>query len=602
MSTIPERIRALREQLAAHGLTHYVVPSADEHINEYLPAWRRRREWASGFTGSAGDLVVGTTDDETRLFTDGRYHLQAERELEGTGVGLEKVGAKDATTMTRWLEARAKDRGEAVVVGVDPAVFPIGAAEALEKAVSARGGAWKPVAPNLVDAVWTDRPTPPTSPLIECPIEWTGATVDEKVAKLRAALAAADADAIAVVRLDQIAWLLNLRSTDDIPFNPVFESYLFVDGGAVRLFAHDPAARLPASFADRVAGFSAHPYEEFSSYLADRAEGRVLVDPALTTAGVLATLDANERVTVVRADSPIEAAKAEKNDVELACMRRANLAASVAKTKALAWLDHQLEEGEVVTEASFRDAIERRYADIDGFRGLSFQTISSTGAHGAIIHYSDADETPLCDGDLFLIDSGIQVDGGTTDDTRTVIVGAPTEEQRRRYTLVLKAHVRAANQSFPTGTTGVALDAITRSALWADRLDYGHGTGHGVGAFLNVHEGPVSIGSRAGAPAAALPLKPGMITSIEPGYYEAAFGGIRIENLYVVEEAGEHDGRSWLRFVPLTYVPMDSRLIDESLLDAAELAWLACYHSECRDALAPFLTDKELATVDGWLT
>lgn len=599
MKTIPERLSALRGQLAAHELTHYVVPSADEHINEYLPAWRQRREWASGFTGSAGELIVGATDAETRLFTDGRYHLQAERQLAGSGVGLERVGAKDAKTLSKWLEDRGRELGKDFVVGHDPAVLPIGMAEALEKSVTARGGTWKAVEGNLVDRVRTDAPAPPTTALIECPVEWTGATVDDKVKALRAALGEAEADAIAVVRLDQIAWLLNLRSTDDIPYNPVFESYLYVDSDGVHLFLHRPDARLPAGYADRVSGLRVHEYDRFVPFLAALSGAKVLVDPALTTAGVLASLESNGAVAVVRADSPIETAKAVKNDTELACMRRANLAASVAKTKALAWLDRKIGDGEVVTEASFRDKIEEFYAEIDGFRGLSFNTISSTGPHGAIIHYADADETPLSDGDLFLIDSGIQVDGGTTDDTRTVIVGSsPTEQQRQRYTLVLKAHVRAANQTFPTGTTGGALDAITRSALWADRLDYGHGTGHGVGAFLNVHEGPVSIGSRAGAPAAALPLKPGMITSIEPGYYEASFGGIRIENLYVVEEAGEHEGRAWLRFAPLTYVPMDRRLIDESLLDASDLAWLLCYHAECRDSLAPFLTDKELATID----
>src|SRR5690606_1736347 len=287
----------------------------------------------------------------------------------------------------------------------------------------------------------------------------------------------------------QIAWLLNLRSTDDIPYNPVFEAFLFVDRDALHLFLHAPERRLPASASSRVPGLVTHDYEAFTPFLAGLGSGRVLVDPGLTTAGVAATLAANPAVTIVRGDSPIEAAKAVKNETELECMRRANLAASVAKTKALVWLKNRLAEGAIVTEASFRDAIERFYADLDGFRGLSFNTISSTGAHAAIIHYADADETPLLDGELFLIDSGIQVDGGTTDDTRTVAIGTPTDEQRRRYTLVLKAHVRAANQTFPAGTTGVAIDAIARSALWAEQLDYGHGTGHGVGAFLNVHEG-----------------------------------------------------------------------------------------------------------------
>ena len=255
--------------------------------------------------------------------------MQAERELSGSGVGLERVGAKDARTLSKWLEARAKELGDSIVVGYDPAVLPIGTAEALEKAITGRGGTWTPVVGNLVDAVWTDRPAPPTSRLIECPLTWTGASVDEKVSALREALTAAEADAIAVVRLDQIAWLLNLRSTDDIPYNPVFESFLFVDGDGVHVFLHDPDARLPAGFAAGVAGFVAHPYEAFAPFLAARDVGRVLVDPGLTTDGVRRALEEGDDVAVVRADSPVEAAKAVKNDVELACMHRANLAASV---------------------------------------------------------------------------------------------------------------------------------------------------------------------------------------------------------------------------------------------------------------------------------
>lgn len=602
MNSIPERLTALRERMEALGLTHYLVPSADENINEYLPAWRERRQWASGFTGSAGDLLVGLKPEETWLFTDGRYHLQAERELDGSGIGLQKVGAKDGKSLGKVLAELADEQGEACVVGYDPMVLPISTAEALEKTLTRRKALLKGVADNLVDQLWSDRPEPPRTELIKCPVEWTGASVADKLKQLREDLGKADADALVAVRLDQIAWLLNLRSLDDIPYNPVFESYLYVDTDSVQLFLNGPEQRLPAGHTADIAGFSAHALDRFRPFLAELGEHTVHIDPDRVTAGVLQALEDNSRVKVARGASPIENRKAIKNDTELEKMSHANLMASVAKTRALLWLQEQLASEQTVTERSFLEHLEARYAEIDGYRGLSFNTISSTGEHGAIIHYSAADGTELKSGDLFLIDSGIQMNGGTTDDTRTVVVGKATAEQRRIYTLVLKGHVRAASQRFPAGTPGAALDTVTRSPLWSEGLNYDHGTGHGVGAFLNVHEGPFGIAERARRSYAALPLEPGMVTSIEPGYYEPAFGGVRIENLYHVSSRGK-DGndREWLEFSPLTYVPLDLTLIDPELLDRREVDWIDRYHLECMKRLEPHLTAEENRRLAGSL-
>lgn len=594
MDTIPQRLEALRASLKRRGLSHYLVPSADEHLNEYLPPWHQRRSWMSGFTGSAGDLLVGIDPDETWLFTDGRYHLQAERELRGSAIGLQKVGARGAKTLRQVLKELAVRHGSACAVGYDPMVVPMASAEELARALEEGGGNFTAACPNLVDELWLDRPAPPRTPLLACPLEWTGRALGEKVLQLRKDLAERGADALVLVKLDQIAWLTNLRSTDDIPFNPVFEACLYLDGGGLHLFLHGGEERLPAGFGEEVPGFRAWPYEEWIPFLRKAPAARVIVDPDATTRGVLDALTGNPGLRVVRGLSPVEEAKAVKNETEQRCMARACLLASAAKARAFLWLARESGAGRPVTERSFRDAIEGYYAAIDGYRQLSFQTIAAAGEHGAIVHYAEADETELRSGELFLVDSGIQMDGGTTDDTRTVAVGPPTREQRRAYTAVLKAHIACAAQIFPEETPGAALDAVTRAPLWSERLVYDHGTGHGVGAFLNVHEGPFSLSEAKGRVQATRGLKTGMITSIEPGYYRPGFGGIRLEGLYLVADRGtDAEGRRWLGFEPLTWIPFDPSLIDAALLDETERAWVRRYHDGCLERLGPYLSAEE---------
>lgn len=587
MGKIAERIAALRAAMADAGIDDYLVPSSDEHLNEYLPTWRCRREFLSGFTGSAGDLIVGRND--AWLYTDGRYHLQAEDELDGSGISLMKVGAPGARTLLADVEHRAKAK-PGLVLGFDPMVVPVAVAEALQSRLDKAGGRLKEIAGNLVDPLWTDRPQPARS-VLTSNHAWSGTSPAEKLTAIRQDLEKAGADGTAVVKLDQIAWFMNLRSKDDVPYNPVFESFLYIDREGVHIFLRGGPGRLPDD-APKVPGLVVHEYADFPKFLAG-ARGSVLVDPARTTHGVLSGLTA-AGCRILRALSPLERRKAVKNAPEQEAMVTANLRASVAKTRALLWLRRELSRGNTVTEESFKDHLEALYAEQDDYNGLSFNTIAATGAHGAIIHYGACDETPLEKGDLFLIDSGAHIAGGTTDDTRTVAVGQVDKEARRVYTLVLKGHIGAARQLVPDGSNGSALDALARAPLWNSGLNYDHGTGHGVGAWLCVHEGPFSIAERGSRTFSGEPLRDGCVSSIEPGYYKEGWGGVRIENLYLYRSfQPDESGRKFLRLEPLTWIPFDPELIDESLLSPDESEWIESYHRECVERLTPHLPETE---------
>lgn len=597
MSQIPDRLQGLRAAMQQHGLSHYLIPSSDEHINEYLPPWGERRPFISGFTGSAGDALVGLED--AWLFTDGRYHLQASLELQGSTFQLSKVGAPGHPSLPEYLQQLARRSDSPLRVGYDPMVLPVGAAESMQQLLEAEGASFVAVVPNLVDALWNERPTPPITQLVPVNLDWVGLSVARKLENLRKALAAQQANAHVVVKLDQLAWLLNLRSKEDIPFNPVFEGYGYVDQDSVHLFLHGGEQRLPASIRADIPGLVCHTHGEFLNFLNGlEANTAVSLDPSCTTMGVKKALIDNPQVKVIQQSSPIETAKACKTESERLSMKRANLRASAVKTRALQWVKSELQAGQPVTERRFQEHIESLYTEMEDYWGLSFNTISAAGEHGAIMHYGSADDTPLKTGDLFLIDSGTQVGGGTTDDTRTIPIGAPTAEQRRLYTLVLKCHIAAAGMVFPAGTPGTAIDAICRSPIWAAGLNFDHGTGHGVGCFLNVHEGPFALSERERKPYAVAPLHEGMVTSIEPGYYKPGWGGIRLENLYLmVEDRIDENGQQWLRFEPLTFIPFEGGLIDHDALNASEKAWLENYNRRVKEELAKELSAEELAAI-----
>ena len=571
------RIQALQQRLVQAGVDAYVVPSADEHLNEYLPEGKQRRAWLSGFTGSAGDLLVTTTS--AHLFVDGRYFEQADQEVDPEQVQVHKLGQPEHKTLVEQVHALAQ--GSRYRLAFDP--FTVDVATYREWQKQLPGVELVPVVGNWVDALRGNVSADDTAPVFAVPGEWTAGSVADKLAWVRQHLRQRGATLLPVTKLDQVAWLLNLRGAD-IAYNPVFIAYAVVGLEEAWLFTN--LQRIPAELKGELAA-QVHlmPYEDYERIWPQLAAGsRILLAPAQTTVG---TWHLAGTPTWIEAAHPIELLKARKSTAELAGMRAANLKASRAKTRLIHWLLTQIEAGYTLTEAAVAAQLQQFYQQEEGFLGLSFNTIAGAGANSSIVHYGTPDpHRVLRAGELFLLDSGCHFWGGTTDDTRTLIIGDPDGVQRERYTRVLQAHINCARQVFPQGTFGYQLDGITRAQLWQVGLDYNHGTGHGVGAFLNVHEGPNGIHKKA-----SHPLEVGMINSIEPGYYEPGWGGIRIENLYMVvalpaQERPSHLPQTWCGFESLTYIPLDPRLIAWELLTPDQAQWVKDYHAQVRRVLS----------------
>jgi Xaa-Pro aminopeptidase len=586
-----QRLLAVIQQMADAKIDAYLVPSSDAHLNEYVPAYQRRREAISGFTGSAGDVLIGLT--QSHIFVDSRYHLQAEQAVDTARFRVHKVGLADHHTLTGWLTEMERQYG-AVRVGFDPFVFSMDAHASVARALHHAGSALVPISSNLVDAVWDDQPSPPAQPIYALPESITGRAVADKLSDVRQAMAQAGADALILTKLDEIAWLTNLRGSD-ISYNPVFEAYVVIEQQRATCFTRvTPPPEVKQALATHL---TFQPYATYANavrQLGAQPHITVWLDASGTTMGTRLLLPEDCHILTTR--NPVVLAKATKNDVEIASSRKAHLCAAAAKIRSFARLERMLVAGQAVSERAYADMLHEEYSSEDGFSDLSFTTIAAVGANGAIVHYSEASpDVALQDGELFLVDSGAQVLGGTTDDTRTVSIGTPTARQKQLYTLVLRCHIRLALQKFPEGTSGLALDAMTRSLMWNVGLDYGHGTGHGVGAFLNVHEGPQRLAPRGSDE----PLQPGMIVSNEPGYYEEGWGGIRIENLYVVtpdDDMPPHpSGKRWLRLEPLTLIPFDKNLIDVAQLSTDERHWLETYHQHVHDTVAPLLSGDDRA-------
>ncbi len=613
-ASIAVKFSALRALMAAHQLDSYLVPSADEHLNEYLPEAKQRRAWVSGFTGSAGELLVGR--EQAWLFVDSRYHEQADLEVDPSLVQVVKLGLDEQKTLIETLEMLGDTATEANTVhrlGFDPFTLAIAQFQTYEKQLA---GVEPLPGAELVDQIRTQTPwvesdpIPPygNSKLFQLPDELTGETIKQKLTRVREAMQKAKTDLLPIAKLDQVAWLFNLRG-QDIPYNPVFIAYAIVTLEQAFLFTNlariEPEVR--QAIADQVTLLPYEQYPETLKTLSQANKLRVLLDPQGITLGTYHLLVedrqdlARSKVKIVEKANPIEGMKARKNAVELEQMQAANLKASRAKTCTLKWICDQLDQDRTLQERRLSEldvaqAIAQFYRQEAGYQGLSFNTIAAAGTNSSIVHYgTPSPDTILQPGEFLLLDSGAQYWGGTTDDTRTLIVGDPTPEQIQRYTEVLKAHINCAGQRFPKGTSGIQLDGIARSDLWLSGLDYGHGTGHGVGAFLNVHEGPNGISKRAQAL-----LEPGMITSIEPGFYQPGWGGIRIENLYVVKDLSEaKDSQTnaaitaWYGFEPLTYIPFEHRLIDWNRLEPRQQKWLAHYNEAVVEKLAPTLDSSE---------
>ena len=605
-----QKFAVLRSHLSQYQLDAYFVPSADEHLNEYLPEAKQRRQWISGFTGSAGDFLIGT--DQAWVFVDSRYYEQADMEVDASLQKVCKVGLEDHQTIEEVLEElgqQAATQSRTLRLGVNPFTITISQYRRFKERLGANGVEIVPVMENLIDRVrsqspWSESESIPTfgdRPVIALPESLTGESLAQKLERVRKAMASKKATILPVTKLDQIAWLYNLRGRD-VACNPVFISYAIVTSDHAYLFTN--TARIDAAVKEALAGqVQLCAYEDYiptlRSLLAEAQSGsaKVLVAIAQTTLGTYLQLK-DAQAQIVEGDHPVESFKAHKNAVEIAQMQQANLKASWAKTLTIKWIESEVAAGNSISERDVADRIEGLYKQQEGFYDLSFPTIAGAGANGSIVHYSNPNpECKLNNGDLLLLDSGSQFYGGTTDDTRSLSIGTPTPEQRDRYTEVLKSHINCAMQRFPKGTTGSQIDGIARASLWQSGLDYGHGTGHGVGVFLNVHEGPNGISKRVNQS-----LDLGTVNSIEPGYYQPQWGGIRLENLYFVKESSPQGSAAsstvWYEFESLTYIPFDRKLIDRSKLNPQQIAWLENYYAKVVEKLSPMLTDAEIA----WLT
>ena len=583
------RLNAMYQRMKEAQIDLYLVPSSDAHLNEYVPEYSRRRAAVTGFTGSAGDAIISPHGNH--IFVDSRYHLQADEEVDLNSFRVHRLGLSGEFTLSQWLTEMEKERG-GIQVGFDPAVVSMQAHKIYSSALHSTGSAMVPIAGNLVDDVWEEQPNPPSNGIYALHESVTGSGVAEKLSNVRKEMADAGVDKLVITKLDEIAWVTNLRG-DDIQFNPVFESYMVIEMERSTCFTR---VKLPAGLIDELSPLvDFQPYESYSEFMrlvGSDSSGVVWLDPSGTTMATRILISNDQKVH--ERPNPVVMLKAIKNNSEVLASREAHRHAAAAKIRSFKGLEEKIACGQVVSELDYSQSLHEEYAKEDGFYDLSFTTIAASGPNGAIVHYSDADpEVLLEEGELFLVDSGVQMLGGTTDDTRTVIVGNPTDRQKQVYTKVLRGHINLAMQKFPEGTGGIALDALARTHLWNVGLDYGHGTGHGVGAFLNVHEGPQRIAPRGGDE----PMKVGMIVSNEPGYYESGWGGVRLENLYVVmtdDDLPDHpDGKRWFRMDPLTLIPFDTSLIDWSDMAEAEKDWLGEYHQAVWDKISPLLGDEE---------
>lgn len=593
-SPIRLRLAQLRETLAREGVFALLVPSSDPHLSEYLPGRWQGREWLSGFTGSMATLVVAV--DRAALFADSRYWVQAEAELAGTGIELVKIPTGTSTAHIDWL---ARHVPRSAVVAVDGQVLGLAAAGALKTTLAAAGVLLRTDL-DLLDAIWPDRPALPASPVYEHAPPQATQPRAARLAAVREAMARQGATQHFVSTVDDVAWITNLRGSD-VGYNPVFLAHLLLDSTGGTLFIG--AGKVDAALAARLAadGLQLAPYEQAGAALSGLGgDARLLVDPRRVTHGLRAQVGLG--TAVVEAINPSTLLKSRKSAVEADFVRAAMAEDGAAMCEFYAWFEAALARGESITELNVDERLSAERAKRSGFVGLSFPTIAGFNANGAMPHYR---ATPRAHaliqvnpgaGGLLLIDSGGQYLGGTTDITRVWPIGSVSAAMKRDYTLVLKGTMSLSRARFPRGTLGPMLDALARAPLWAEGIDFGHGTGHGVGYFMNVHEGPQSI-SKA-IPDAHMAMEPGMITSIEPGVYRPGQWGVRIENLVLSVPATTSEGDTFgefLEFETLTLCPIDTRCIDLSLLRTDELAWLNHYHATVRERLAPRVAGAALA-------
>lgn len=581
---ITDRIALLRELMKRERIDAFIIPSGDAHHSEYVAEHWKSREWISGFTGSAGTAVV--TMNSAALWTDSRYFIQAGEQLADTGFQLMKLRIEGTPTIEEWLGSELSTINGATVA-VDGTIYTVAEAEALSLALRKQGGITLRTNIDPMKTIWKNRPPIPSKPIRIHSMEWAGCSTEDKLTQIRRKLAGVHADGMLVSALDCIAWTLNLRGAD-IPCNPVFMAYLLISPNDATLFTE--LSRITPKVKEYLDKnhIKLRPYTDIANGLSEYFGYSILMDPNETAS--LMPRHINKHTHIVFAPSPIPGIKAVKNEAEIAGFRQAMICDGIAMIRLLMWIKPAVERGGV-TEIGIDEKLTALRSSDPMYIERSFDTIAAYEDHGAIVHYEATPETnaELQPKGFLLLDCGAQYTCGTTDITRTIPLGQVSDEQRRVYTLVLKAHIGLETAVFPAGASGTQLDALARAMLWKYGYNYLHGTGHGVGAHLCVHEGPHQIRMEY----IPHPFEAGMTITDEPGVYLDGRFGIRIENVLTVCEANHTECGDFLRMEPLTLCPIDTSVIDMKLLTSAEIEWLNHYHQKVYEVLAPHLTPAE---------
>ncbi|WP_288242829.1 aminopeptidase P family protein [uncultured Bacteroides sp.] len=581
--TINSRIQALRALFSREGIQAFIIPSTDPHLSEYVAPHWKSREWISGFTGSAGTIVV--TTGKAGLWTDSRYFLQAAQQLEGTEIELYKEMLPETPSISTFLCTQLSP-GDAV--GIDGKMFSAEEVERMQAELQKCRIEIKNI-PDPMRELWADRPPMPEAPAFIHETKYSGKSSVEKISIIRKELKKCNARALFISALDEIAWTLNLRG-NDVHCNPVIVSYLLIEEQDIHYFIQPQKITLEVAEYLKSTGISLHPYEEVETYLKQIRVESLLINPAKTNYAVYSAVSPDCKI--IHGVSPVTLLKAIRNEQEIAGIHAAMQRDGVALVKFLKWLEEAVPAGKE-TEISVDKKLHGFRAEQDLYMGESFDTIAGYKEHGAIVHYEATPETdvPLKPEGFLLLDSGAQYLDGTTDITRTIALGELTEEEKTDYTLILKGHIALAMAKFPAGTRGVQLDVLARMPIWQRGMNFLHGTGHGVGHFLNVHEGPQSIRMNENP----VTLQLGMLTSNEPGVYKAGSHGVRTENLVLVVPAGEGMFGNYLQFETVTLCPICKKGIIKELLTNEEIEWLNGYHQTVYEKLSPSLNKEEQA-------
>lgn len=583
MNEINQRLESLREVMRREHLSAFIFPSTDAHQSEYVADHWQGRTWISGFNGSAGTAVV--TMKSAALWTDSRYFLAAEEQLKGTEFQLMKLKIEGTPTISEWLAQELQ--GENAEVGLDGMVNSYHETVGLIADLRKSGGITVRTNFDPLGLIWTDRPAIPANPVEIQPMEFAGESVASKISRIRTALRQRHADGMLISALDDIAWTLNLRGTD-VHCVPVFVSYLLISSQQVSLYVDSAKINDEVKAYLTENGISLYPYNKVAEGLERYSEYNILLDGDETSYFLWKTVKCQE---IIAGNSPVPAMKAQKNDREIAGFRQAMLRDGVAMVKFLRWLKPAVEAGGQ-TEISIDRKLTSLRAEQHHFRDISFDTIAGYQAHGAIVHYEATPETDVAlkpEG-LILIDSGAQYQDGTTDITRTIALGPVTEEMKHVYTLVLKGHIQLELAKFPDGASGTQLDALARECMWREGYNYLHGTGHGVGAYLSVHEGPHQIRMEW----KPTPLRAGMTVTDEPGLYLSGKFGVRIENTLLIKDYQTTEFGKFLQMESLTLCPIDLTPVDFSMLQPEEIEWLDTYHRDVFEKLSPYLEGEDL--------